>query len=232
MLLAALKIHLITYQLVGTIKAMSIRNSPATRLKLLDAARDVIRAKGYSATTVDDICAAAGVTKGGFFHHFPSKEQLGIAAIEQFGAAATAIFAAAPYASKPDPRDRVLGYVDFRAAMLKGDIAQFTCLMGTTVQETYTTHPDLRAACDQGMTEHVAMLTRDLEAAKQLYAPDAPWSAESVGYFMQAVLQGAFIFAKAKQNPAIAVENLRHLRRYLEALLGDDTNPKQKERTR
>jgi TetR/AcrR family transcriptional repressor of nem operon len=211
---------------------MSPTNSTATRLKLLDAARDVIRAKGYSATTVDDICAAAGVTKGGFFHHFPSKEQLGIAAIERFGAAATAIFASAPYASEPDPRDRVLGYVDFRAAMLKGDIAQFTCLLGTTVQETYATHPDLRAACDQGMTDHVAMLTRDIEAAKRLYAPDASWSAASVGYFMQAVLQGAFIFAKAKQNPAIAVENLRHLRLYLETLLGQPTNAKQKERTR
>ena len=93
---------------------MSPRNSTATRSKLLDAARDVIRTKGYAATTVDDICAAAGVTKGGFFHHFPSKEQLGIAAIEQFGAAASAIFASAPYASEPDPRDRVLGYVDFR----------------------------------------------------------------------------------------------------------------------
>src|SRR5579864_9087711 len=93
------KKRLTTYQLVGTVRTMSARNSTATRSKLLDAARDVIRAKGYSATTVDDICATAGVTKGGFFHHFPSKEQLGIAAIEQFGAAAAAIFAAAPYAS-------------------------------------------------------------------------------------------------------------------------------------
>jgi TetR/AcrR family transcriptional repressor of nem operon len=211
---------------------MSPRNSTATRTKLLDAARDVIRTKGYAATTVDDICAAAGVTKGGFFHHFPSKEQLGIAAIEQFGVMSAAVFASAPYASEPDPRDRVLGYVDFRAALLRMEIPQFTCLMGTTVQETYATHPDLRAACDQGMTEHVAMLTRDLEAAKQLYAPDAPWSAESVGYFMQSVLQGAFIFAKAKQSPAIAAESLQHLRRYLETLLGPSTKHQQKETRR
>jgi TetR/AcrR family transcriptional repressor of nem operon len=69
------------------------------------------------------------------------------------------------------------------------------------------------------MTEHVAMLERDLAAAKQRCAPDADWNAESVGYFIQAVLQGAFIFAKAKQSPQIARENLAHLRRYLEMLL-------------
>lgn len=211
---------------------MTTKNSAATRTKLLDAARDVIRAKGYAATTVDDICATAGVTKGSFFHHFPSKEQLGVAAIDEFGATSLALFASAPYNALPDPRDRVLGYVDFRIALLKGEIQQFTCLMGTTVQETYATHPQLRAACDQGMSEHVAMLTRDLEAAKARYAPAAPWSAESVGYFMQSALQGAFIFAKAKQSPATAAESLQHLRRYLEALFHHQPNHQQQRETK
>ena len=201
---------------------MARPHSPSeTRAKLLDAARDVIRAKGYTATTVDDICAAAGMTKGSFFHHFESKQQLGVAAVEQFGVMATALFAAAPFASEPDPRDRVIGYVDLRMAMLQGEIAQYTCLMGTTVQETYATYPDLRAACDQVLTDHVDVLARDLAAAKALYAPDASWSPESVGYFMQVVLQGAFIVAKAKQSPEIAASSVGHLRNYLVTLLGE-----------
>ena len=195
--------------------------SAETRNRLLDAARDVIRAKGYNATTVDDVCVAAGVTKGGFFHHFVGKEQLGVAAIEAFDAMAETLFGAAPYQALPDPRDRVLGYVDLRAAMIEGDIARFSCLMGTIVQEAYATHPLLRAACEHGMSNHVAMLARDIHAAKQLYAPDASWSVESVAYFIQAALQGAFIFAKAKQSNALARECLAHLRRYLETILGE-----------
>ena len=191
-----------------------------TRGKLLDAARDVIRTKGYAGSTVDDICAAAGVTKGSFFHHFDSKEALGVAAIERFGAMAATLFGNAPYRSLSDPRDRVLGYVDFRLVLLRGEIPLYTCLIGTTVQEAYASHPNLRTACDRMLSEHVAELTRDLAAAKARYAPQASWDPESIGYFMQCVLQGAFIFAKAKQSAEIATASLGHLRNYLVTLLG------------
>ena len=85
-------------------------------------------------------------------------------------------------------------------------------------QETYATHPDIRAACDRSLSRHIAELTLDLEAAKKLYAPEARWSAESVGYFIQSVLQGSFVFAKAKQSPEVVRENLDHLQRYLRSL--------------
>ena len=200
-----------------------------TRAKLLDAARDVIRSKGYAGSTVDDICAVAGVTKGSFFHYFDSKEELGIAALERFGAMAATLFASAPYRSANDPRDRVLGYVDFRISLLQGEIALYTCLIGTTVQEAYATHPNLRHACDRMLSEHVAELTRDLAAAKSRYAPEASWDPQSVGYFIQCVLQGGFIVAKAKQSPEIATASLGHLRNYLVSLLGHPEDVKSKE---
>ncbi|MDP1840222.1 MAG: TetR/AcrR family transcriptional regulator [Reyranella sp.] len=201
---------------------MNAQTLPPSRQKLLEAAADVVRAKGYAATTVDDLCAAAGVTKGSFFHHFKSKEEMVLQAVAHWGAWSDGIFAAAPYTAAADPRDRLFGYLDFRRDLLDHAVPQFTCLMGTLVQETYATHPAVRAACDRGMSSHVATLTRDIEAARLLYAPAADWTAESVGYFIQAVLQGSFIFAKAKQDAEIARGNLAHLRRYLEGLLGKE----------
>jgi TetR/AcrR family transcriptional repressor of nem operon len=187
--------------------------------KLLDAALRVIRTKGYQAATVDELCAAAGVSKGSFFHHFPGKEELAVAAAAHFGAMADGQFAGAPYRQLEDPRERLLAYVDFRTAMLRGELPDFTCLLGTMVQETYATHPAIRAACDAEIRAHAADVARDIALAKARYAPDAPWSAESLGLFTQAVLQGAFILAKASNDPSVAADSLTHLRRYLESQL-------------
>src|SRR4051794_30909027 len=110
---------------------------PDARTRLLDAAMQLIREQGYAATTVDDICGAAGLTKGAFFHHFKSKEDLGVAATTHFAEMAERLFGGAPYLDLADPLDRLLGYVDFRAAILTGPTAGFTCLLGTMVQEAY-----------------------------------------------------------------------------------------------
>jgi TetR/AcrR family transcriptional repressor of nem operon len=209
---------------------MARQTHHGSKTKLLGAALNVIRAQGYAATTVDDICRAAAVTKGSFFHHFKSKDDLALAAAAYWGEMTEEFFAAAPYHDSKDPLARLLGYIDFRGEILQGDLPEYTCLLGTLVQETYATHPDLRAACDKGMSTHIAIITRDVEAAKKLYAPDAPWSAESVGYFIQSVLQGAFIFAKAKQGPEVVRESLVHLRRYLGLIFNQPRNNRRKEK--
>jgi TetR/AcrR family transcriptional regulator, transcriptional repressor for nem operon len=187
-----------------------------SRVRLLDASLRVIRARGYSATRIEDICDAAGLTKGSFFHHFRSKEDLALAAAGHFAVMAEGVFATAPYQSASDPLDRLLGYVDFRIAILQGALPDYTCLLGTMVQEIYDTHPAIRAACEMHISAHAATVAKDIAQARRRYAPHAPWSAESLALYIQAVIQGAFILAKAKQGPQVAGECLQHLRRYLE----------------
>ena len=186
--------------------------------KLLDAALSVIRTKGFSATTVDDLCAAAGVTKGAFFHHFKSKEELGVAAADHWSKTTAALFAGAAYHDRPDPLDRVLGYVEFRKALLRGGVPEFTCLVGTMVQETYDTAPAIRDACDRSISGHAATLEADIEAAMQARGMSPDWTAKSLALHTQAVLQGAFILAKAKGGPEIAADTVDHLVRYLTLL--------------
>src|ERR1700692_4007052 len=106
---------------------MTTRSQHESKTKLLNAALNVIRAKGYAATTVDDICEAAGVTKGAFFHHFKSKEELAVETAKHWGTVTSGLFAAAPYRALPDPLDRVLAYVDFRKAILQGELPEYTC---------------------------------------------------------------------------------------------------------
>lgn len=202
---------------------------PDARSKLLDVALSMIRTKGYSATKVDDLCAAAGVTKGAFFHHFKTKEALGVASAEHWSVVTTALFAAAPYHDHADPLDRVLGYVAFRKSLLQGDVPEFTCLVGTMVQETYQTTPAIRDACDRSISAHAATLEADIQAAMDARNIAAKWTAQSLALHTQAILQGAFILAKAKGGPEIAAESIDHLNRYLKLLFEPDTYRSQNE---
>lgn len=197
------------------------------RQKLLDAALSLIREQGYSATSVDELCGQAGVTKGAFFHHFKSKDALAVAAAQHWSEITDAFFATAPYHKHSDPLDRVLGYLDFRKAILKGEIAEFTCLVGTMVQEIYNTGPDIREACQASISGHAATVAADIAAAMKRYRIRGAWTAESLALHTQAVLQGAFIMAKAKGNAAIAAASIDHLHRYIE-LLFHATRPKRK----
>lgn len=198
------------------------------RTRLLDGALAVIRAKGYSAATVDDLCREAGVTKGGFFHHFRSKEGLAVAAAAHFGEMAEGRFAQAGFRDGPDPVARLLAYVDFRRLILQGELLEFTCLLGTMVQETYGTHPLIRAACEQEIFGHAETLVADIAAAQAQTGRAGEFSAESLAAFTQAVIQGAFILAKARGGRDVAGDSLDHLRRYLELLFD---KPDQREET-
>ena len=171
-----------------------------------------------AATSVDDLCARAGVTKGGFFHHFPTKDSLAVAAANLWSESSHARFAAAPYQRFDDPLDRILGYLEFRKSMLRGGAAEFSCLAGTMLQEVYRTHPDIRNACDSSIGSHAAHLESDIAAAIRCHRIRAPWTAGSLALHIQAVLQGAFVVAKGKDDAGVVAASIDHLRRYIELL--------------
>ncbi len=194
--------------------------SPSRDL-LLDAAVALIRAQGLHATTVDDLCAAAGVSKGAFFHHFKSKEDLAIAAADHWSVTTGDLFADAAYHEHDDPADRVLGYLDFRASIIGDDIEQYTCLVGTIVQEAYATHPAIRDACAASILGHAETLEADIADALRNTDPhgsDFTPRAESLARYTQVVLQGAFVVSKAANDPELARDSVAHLRHYFEML--------------
>lgn len=190
------------------------------RKKLLDAALRVIRQRGYGATSVDALCAEAGVTKGAFFHHFASKEALGVAAAQHWSETTTQLFAGAPYHNHSDPLDRLFAYIDFRAELLDGPLEQVTCLVGTMVQESYQSSDAIRAACDASISGHAATLEADIAEAIEKYGIAEKVDAASLALHTQAVLQGAFILAKARGDSSIARDATVHLKRYFEMLFG------------
>ncbi|MFN3749447.1 MAG: TetR/AcrR family transcriptional regulator [Sphingorhabdus sp.] len=202
---------------------MSSRIAPSPRVsarsKLIDAAHMLVRRQGYAATSVDEICAAAGVSKGAFFHHFASKEELGVAAAEQWTARAEELIFTLPHWVRiEDPLERLLAHIDFRLFMMEGPAEGFTCFVGTMVQESFASSEPLRVASDASISAYCDRLAVDIEAAIARYGIRDGVSAISLAYHIQAVLQGAFIIAKAKNSPKEARDSVLHLKRYIKML--------------
>ncbi|AMD57766.1 TetR family transcriptional regulator [Agrobacterium tumefaciens] len=197
---------------------MARKQNPLTRPGLLEAAFTVIRTKGYAATTVDDVCAKAELSKGAFFHHFSSKEEMAVAAAQHWSEVTGAVFETASYHDAADPLERLLNYVAFRKQLIQGDLPDFTCFVGTMAQEVYETSEAIRQACWTSISGHAETLVSDIEAALDQYKITETFTAESLALHIQAVIQGAFILAKASGNPQQAVESLDHLHRYIRLL--------------
>ncbi|CAM3063373.1 TetR/AcrR family transcriptional regulator [Sphingomonas antarctica] len=186
-----------------------------TRERLLEAATDSIRNRGFAATSVDDLCAAVGVTKGAFFHHFKSKEALGIAVAARWGEIGKQLI---DLVHGTTPRDRVLAYLDLRSQLIEGGTDEFSCLAGTLAQEVHISHPAIRDAAAQAIETTAATVEPDLAAALT-DAGRKGVSPTGLALHIQAVLQGAYVVAKAKNDAGAARDSVAHLKRYVAMLL-------------
>ncbi len=188
---------------------------PSARGAIIDAAHRLVRAQGYAATSVDQICAAAAVSKGAFFHHFASKEALAVAAAAAWTARAAPLFTLPAHTRLDDPLARLIGHLDTRIAMIDGPAEGFTCFVGTMVQESFAASPAIRAACEASIAAYCAAIAVDIQAAIDRHGIQGGVSADGLAWHIQAVLQGAFVVAKATGDAATARASVIHLKRYI-----------------
>ncbi len=197
--------------------ATTAQHTPPTKARLLDAAERLMLAKGFVATTVDEICEAAKLTKGSFFHYFETKEQLGKELLERFCQSARDRMRAA--AVDDDPLARVYAQID-GAIKMSRECADQSCLLGTFAQELSDTHPDIRSLCADAFGQWADALRKDLDAAKARHAPKSSIDSKGLADHFIAILEGSKILAKAKRDPAIVERSLKHFKQYLMSLFG------------
>jgi TetR/AcrR family transcriptional repressor of nem operon len=210
-----------------------INQLPETKRKLLDAGLNLMRLRGFNATTVDDICAKAGVTKGGFFHYFKTKDDLAAAAVTRFHELKARQFADAPFSQLDDPLDRVFGRLDF-AEEAAGGTKGLTkgCLVGMLAQELSFTNSDLRALCQEKFERIARTFETDLAEAKAVYAPKAGFDPKSIAMLYLSIVQGSLMLAKASESNRVLIENIEGFRAYLGTLFGRSCGSKMKHPTK
>ncbi len=178
------------------ILAMKTTNA---REKLIAAAQELMLSKGYPATTVDQICEAAGVSKGSFYHFFKTKEDLGLAVIDAFQTRNDQLAADGPQAGIEDPRERALELVDHLIASA-AEMWGGGCLLGGFALDLADTSPVLREAVSERFRRVAAGLAEGMEPlAAEGGVSGAPSAAELAEQFI-VVVEGALILAKAHKD--------------------------------
>ncbi len=196
------------------------RNPAATRQKLVGATVGLILKQGFSATSVDQICTAAGVTKGSFFHHFENKEALGLAAADWWGEMGTALYAAAWQDQDLDPLEQLHRFFDIMSGFTERPDEPCVCVVGMLSQEMTGTHPNFRGVCARHLDDWTRHVVKMLSAAKAKHPPVVDFDPEKVAWFLNSLWQGSMLTGKTRQDPEMIRSNIELARAWVDSFFG------------
>lgn len=210
-----------TYQPVCMPSATDHKRTPAqTKQKLVDATVRLILRQGFAATSVDQVCDEARLTKGSFFHYFENKEAIGRAALDWWGEMGTALYAAAWADKSVDPLEQIQRFFDIMIGFARTPNGPCTCVVGILSQEMSRSHPAMREACERHLNDWTNNAAKMLRAAKKAHPPKVPFDPVRVAWFLNSLWQGSMLIGKTRQTPEMIVNNLQIGRAYVDGLFG------------
>ncbi|HWL52376.1 MAG TPA: TetR/AcrR family transcriptional regulator [Chthoniobacteraceae bacterium] len=196
------------------------RNPVATRERLVSAAVRLILRQGFSATSVDQICAEAGVTKGGFFHHFENKDAIGLAAAQGWFDHVTRIYTEALQGADPDPLEQLHAFFDALEGFTRDPDQLCACVVGMLSQEMALVHPGFQSAAAVHFTAWTEGVKKLLVAAREKHPPVRDFDPEGVAWYINSLWQGSIVVAKAVQSASMFRDNLRMAREWIDSFFG------------
>ena len=192
------------------------RQPELKRQKLIEAAIRLILKRGYNATTVDDICAEAKITKGSFFHHFKNKEEIGQAAVKAWGEFGQSIYAEA-WKQKGEPLEEIHRLFNIMEGITRRP-EPCVCVVGMMAQEMSIENPEFREACARELEVWTEMFRSRLQTAQKQLKPAVKFDPDQVAWFLNSIWQGSILIGKARQSAKMISSNIKLARVYVDSL--------------
>jgi TetR/AcrR family transcriptional repressor of nem operon len=167
--------------------------------KILEAGQSLMLSKGYAATTVDEICEVAGVSKGSFYHFFRTKEELGLAVLDRFTERNDRLASEGPYREASGPKERALELVDHLIASAS-EMWGSGCLLGTFALDLAETNPTIRKAVSAKFEGVASGLAAGMAPLARQDQDPAGASPDDLAEQFIVVVEGALILAKAHDD--------------------------------
>jgi TetR/AcrR family transcriptional repressor of nem operon len=192
------------------------KKQPEARRKLMEATTSLMLRQGFNATTLDEICAEAGVAKGSFFYHFENKEDIGQAVVKSWGEFGQSLYSEA-WKQPGEPLEEIHRLFDILDHITRTQ-APCVCLVGMLTQELSGEHAGFRGACESELGIWTEMFRSRLEAAKRQLKPGADFDPAEVAWFLNSLWQGSMLVGKARQSSEMIRANLKRARAYVDSL--------------
>ena len=167
----------------------------ATHERIVAAAARAIRRSGYNGTGVADIMKEAGLTHGGFYAHFPSREAMLVEAADRASAESTA--AAARVASSVPPREALSALVQRYLSKAHVDGAENGCPIAALASEMPRQTRQVRRAATRHIKEMIDLVARQLPEWGKARAHER-------ALVTVATLVGSVALARAVDDPKLA----------------------------
>lgn len=181
---------------------------------------------GYAGTSLDVVLTRAGVTKGAFFHHFESKQELAKALVvrhnERDKALLTAAFERAGRLSR-DPLQQHLILIGLLGEqVVAASAVQPGCLLASYCYELGLMSDDVKAIMLADFGEFRQLLERQILAIIERYPPRMPVESPALADMPVALLEGAFVLARVGHNQQAVEQMFEQYRNYIELLFSPD----------
>ena len=179
---------------------------PDTRSRILASARDMFHSRSYADVGIQEICEAARVQKGSFYHFFPSKRDLALAVIDDMadewahGFVAEAFDQALPPVERLDYMIDAAYYWQKAASDIEGRMPG--CLFGNLALEMSTRDDVMRAKLNYVFDKARDRFRATLDEAVQGGAL-AAMNTEATATAMLAYLEGMILLAKTRNDPEV-----------------------------
>lgn len=195
------------------------RRRSDTRKRLLDLAEQMVLAKGFSATSIEELIAGVGITKSGFFYHFKDKNDLAKALLQRHLAHDKALLDDLEARADELNEDPLHGFLVFLRlfAEMMADLpeAHPGCLAATFCYQDQQFDREVRQLTAAGMLYWRERFRARLDRVLQLYRPRDGVDLDALADAVSTVVEGGLVMGRALRDPTVLPKQVLLLRDFV-----------------
>ena len=188
-----------------------------TRNFIVEKTAPIFNMKGYAGTSLNDITAATGLTKGSIYGNFANKDEVALAAFD-YNLKNVSSRIDADMNKQVSVKDKLLVYINIYQKFIDGSVSEGGCPVLNTAVDADDTHPELREKVLKavlGWKNKIAKLVETGISVKEINADHNP---EQVALTIIAIIEGGIMISRLTAKPAHWNLIMDSLKKYINSL--------------